>query len=123
TASRRTFSFIYGFPNEKSTVIARRAGMSSPAGITRYVRPLRSQKFLARALTRRWQWLQIPLAFVANMLLAMENLYLHLRFARHWSWIEQQDFDAFFDDCWNQSLNSDLLIGERTADSLAWRYP
>lgn len=118
-----SLAFLYGFPNQKSEVIFRRIGMRSPGAITRYVRPLRSASFLTRRLDAKWQWLRPIAAIVGDAVLAVESALLDARHGWRWRWSEQDDFDTFFDECWRDGRHQDWLIGERTRETLEWRFP
>lgn len=116
------FDFYYGFPNSKSSVILRRIGMPQRAYFNRFVRPLRSDRFLARKLSGNGL-LSRSLIFAANLLLNAENVLRYAQRGRRWFWTEQQDFDAFFDECWTVARKPDALMGERNRKALSWRYP
>jgi hypothetical protein len=122
-AGNEASAILYGFPNEKSEVVFRRIGMRSPGSITRFVRLLRSKPLLARRLHSRWQWLLPFAAGAVDTLLAIELGLKRLAHARRWSWSEQREFDGFFDDCWNAGRRDEWLTGERSRETLEWRFP
>jgi hypothetical protein len=116
-------AMLYGFPNEKSEAVCRRVGMRSPGKITRFVRLLRSSSFLARRRGPRRKWLLPVVASMSDALLAMAITAKYLVQARRWHWSEQDDFDGFFDDCWEAAGREGWLIGERSRETLNWRFP
>lgn len=116
-------TFLYGFPNQKSEVIVRRLGMRSPGAITRFVRLLRCKSFAARRLNSRWKWLLPVVGIIGDRLLAIENILRIMTQGQRWQWSEQEDFDDFFDECWQAGRRGDWLIAERSRATLSWRFP
>lgn len=123
SAGHAAFAFLYGFPNPRSGVVFRRAGMRSPGAITRFVCLLRSKSFLARRFGPRWRWLAPVAAGFGDTLLAVGNALRRVRLARQWRWGEQEDFDGFFDQCWQAGRRDNWLIAERSRETLSWRFP
>lgn len=118
-----TLGFLYGFPNEKAEVIFRRVGAPLLGRLGRYVKPLRSDRFVSESLPDRLRGLNWLVSGSANMLLALENILIAARVRRGWSWKHVDDFGELFDECWAGSNKGDWLIGERSSEILRWRYP
>ncbi len=118
TQTAAPIDLLYGMPNAKSAAVCTRAGLKRVGSIQRHAKPLRSRKLLARHMP----------AAIAGVLAPWANIALRLMNA----WRRLQDGHrlvcrvASFDDpaldaIWAQR-SSDLLLSERSAAMLRWRY-
>jgi len=115
------FDLIYGFPNAGAEPVMKTAGlmrlgprarMSKVARVSAHLRKLRPYMFLDKLLS--------PLVDVLTRLFVFETWY---RFKGGFLCEEISGFDERFDDLWAKIGQGSRVIGERTAESLAWRYP
>jgi hypothetical protein len=113
-----TFELGYGFPNPKAEAIFRHAGCAKLGTMTRYVRVLRSQRYLARQLSR-------PLACVVGAIAdrtragaAQLRAACSARSSRL-DWLD--DFDPRFDRLF-QEARTGYIACDRTAAFLRWRF-
>lgn len=111
----RDFDLGYGFPNRKAIAVYRRAGFIELGGMDRYVRVLRSRRYLAAA-----PWLRVPAAVADRALAAAERVHelRARRFALDWP----ARFDARFDRLWQAVRTGDRIACERSAAFLGWRF-
>lgn len=112
------FGFVYGFPNARSQAVCTRAGMQRVGGTTRYGKLL-SSRFLLRSPRRGawWSWLAGPADGVLRLLDAARTL----QHARGLRWSDAAPGDARIDAIW-QRRDPRLLLSERSARVLGWRY-
>jgi hypothetical protein len=110
----RSFDLGYGFPNRKAIAVYRRAGFFELGSMYRYVRVLRSGRYLAAA-PQRW----VP-ELADRALAAVERLHelRARRFALDWP----ARFDARFDRLWQAVRTGDRIACERSAEFLRWRF-
>ncbi len=112
------FGMVYGLPNKKALAVFKRAGMKEIGAITRYVKVLCSQHYIAR-------YMPDPVAGVLGKIVdgAMRALdagkRLLLRPRMRGAGAELGD--AAIDRVWQQRP-VDLLLSERSADILQWRF-
>jgi hypothetical protein len=107
----RDFELGYGFPNRKAIAVYRRAGFIELGQMYRYVRVLRSRRYLRAALG---DWI----ADTALAIAARTRRMFARRFALEWP----EAFDARFDRLWQAVHASYPLVCERTAAFLRWRF-
>ena len=118
TAAWQGLDFVYGFPNRQSEAVCVRAGMRRIGGTTRYGKLLRA-RFLLRAHPQR-RWLA-PLARPLDALLHLIDAARALRHARGLRWSDATADDPRIEAVWQQR-DPGLLLSERSARVLAWRY-
>lgn len=116
---RQHFDFLFGFPNDVAGRVFAYAGLKPIGRVVRYVRLLRS----SRLLSSRTAKLPRPLA---RMLLAAVDGWLRLRSIHgrdnSVSWSAPNEFGDVLDELWTLSDRSDLLLGVRSREQLAWRF-
>jgi hypothetical protein len=111
---------VYGFPNARSIPMTRRIGYRQVAQRMWLVLPLRSETFLRE---------RIPQAAARKAAAMLIDIALWLR-PRLYTPVPAPGrehfvatgFDAAFDDIWSRIKSGYLLIGEKTAAFLNWRY-
>jgi hypothetical protein len=113
----RDFDLGYGFPNHKAIAVYRRAGFVELGRMYRYVRVLRSHRYLPAAAP----WLRLPAAVVADRALAAVAR-LHRLHARRFTLDWPARFDARFDRLWQTVRLDDRIACERSAAFLGWRF-
>lgn len=114
----REFDIGYGFPNDKAIAVYRRAGYAELGSMHRYVRVLRSERYLRPRLGR---WLTPPLAVVADVALRMVARAQKLR-SRGLTVVWLDHFDPRFDALWEQRGRGYPVMCERTSTFLRWRF-
>lgn len=116
---RQHFDFLFGFPNDVAARIFAHAGLKPIGRVVRYVRLLRSSRLLSSRTAR----LPRPLA---SMLLAAVDGWLWLkRIHGHdnsLAWSAPNEFGNILDELWTLSDRSDLVLGVRSREQLAWRF-
>jgi hypothetical protein len=114
----RTHPIVFGMPNENSDAVVQRAGYRRIGSIVRHARVLRSSEYFSRHVPR---WL----ARIAGAAADLVRAPLHILRSRRASgfaptWIDRPD--ARFDDLWKRACATGLMIGERDARFLTWRF-
>ena len=120
---RQTLDFLYGFPNPRSQAIFQRAGLLPTGTISRYVKPLRSREFLTRSLSARWRVVLPVLTVLVDVAMRLGETWRQLRYGQQWQWRQCEHFDEEFDRSWLGGERGNMVMGERSRDMLAWRYP
>lgn len=112
---------VYGLPNDNAVVVFQRQGYRKVGALRRYVKVLRTTKFLKGAAGWKRK---------AALLSPLADLWLRLRSRDTWHRTATgrvlepiQRFDARFDDLWSRAAAAAPLMGVRTSDFLNWRYP
>lgn len=119
TISKRRFGFVYGTPNEKSRAILNRAGIRPWGALIRYTKLIRSKGYFD---ARMPAWFSTPLAALADLAIACIDLARDRLVGRRLVWAEVSAFDQTFDEVWRRARSPQLIIGDRSSRSLAWRY-
>lgn len=111
---------VYGLPNANAAKVFERQGYQTVGGLTRYVKVLRTGRFLRSAKGLKAK--AAPLAPVAD-------LWLRLRSPETWRRLPAgrvlepvSQFDARFDDLWDRASGRAPIIGVRSSAFLRWRY-
>ena len=119
-SSKNNFAFLYGYPNEKSEPIQRRAGFNKIGSTSRMVKILRSEDYLTTHLT-------VP--FIAKLFSKPVDLILKLlstessyKTSRHVAFDVLTSFDKRFDELWEKASTQYIVTGERTSEFLNWRF-
>lgn len=110
--------FIYGFPNAKSQAVCSRAGMQRLGGTTRYGKLLRL-RFLLRSGRHPAlkPWMTRPADAALRALDAVRTMF-HATGLR---WSDATADDPRLDEIW-AGRDPELLLSERSAQMLGWRY-
>lgn len=111
---------VYAFPNPKSIPMTRRIGYRQVTQRMALVLPLRAETFLRERIPHK------GLRMVAAMLIDI-GLYLRPRFYKPvpspgFDHFVAESFDDSFDEIWSRIRSGYVLIGEKTATFLNWRY-
>ncbi|HEX7838326.1 MAG TPA: hypothetical protein VF469_12715, partial [Kofleriaceae bacterium] len=93
----RDFDLGYGFPNCRAIAVYRRAGFIELGQMYRYVRVLRSRRYLQAALGG---WMSAPAAPIADTALAIAARSRRM-FARRFTLEWPEEFDVRFDRLWH----------------------
>lgn len=117
--SRERFNFVYGTPNQKSRAILKRAGINAFSALTRYTKVIRSASYWRGRLP---QWIVPTVAVAADALIGIVDVSRGLLYGRHLTWGERNSFGADFKEIWEARNVPDLVVGERSASALQWRY-
>lgn len=111
---------VYAFPNPKSIPMTKRIGYRQVAQRMALVLPLRSEAFLRE---------RIPHVVARKSAAMMIDIALYLRPRLYTPFpapgrehFVTTGFDAAFDDIWSRIKSGYMLIGEKTAAFLNWRY-
>jgi hypothetical protein len=112
------FDLVYGLPNAKSAAVCRRAGLRSVGTIQRFAKPLRSRSLLAR---RIHPGLAAVLAPLVDIGLQLRDAWRQRAGNHPLSCREASFDDPAIDAIWARRSN-DLLLSERSASMLRWRY-
>lgn len=111
---------IYGLPNSQSAGVFRRIGYELDGTLRRYVKVLRSERFLRPRL---------PVSAVRRPLTMFADLALRAASPETWgpkgglTVTAVEEFDSRFDDLWSRaSAAQGGAITERTAAFLQWRF-
>jgi hypothetical protein len=112
-----SFDLVYGLPNAKSAAVCRRAGLRSLGTVQRHAKPLRSRSLLARRLH---PGLAAVLAPFADIGLQLRDAWRR-RTVRALRCRDVAFDDPAMDALWAQRDGS-LLLSERSAAMLHWRY-
>lgn len=112
--------FIYGYPNERSQAILKHFGYHQIAAYARLVKVLRSERFLRK---------EIKPAFGAKLLSIPADLWLRFKLVKAHPGYGQKRFldgsepdQAQLDQLWTRLCERGLLMGDRSASYLKWRY-
>jgi hypothetical protein len=116
-ASKDSLAFVYGLPNRKAEPILRRAGLEPVLEMGRYAAPLRSRTYLASKVPAA---LLAPAALVADIGLATVDVLRAWRLAPGVRWVDPVDGDL--DAIWQGALHAGLLLSDRSAALLRWRF-
>jgi hypothetical protein len=116
-ASKSSLAFVYGLPNRKAEPILRRAGLEPVLEMGRYAAPLRSRTYLASRLPGT---LLAPASLVADVALAVVDRLRAARLAAGVRWVDPDDADI--EAIWQGALHSGLLLSDRSAALLHWRF-
>jgi hypothetical protein len=114
----REYDLGYGFPNRHARAVYLRSGYRELGHMYRYVRVLRTRGYLQPTLD---SWWTAPLATIADGALA-GLARTHAFFAREFSLIWPETFDARFDELWFAARDRFPIACARTASFLRWRF-
>jgi hypothetical protein len=113
-------SFVYGTPNKQAAPLVRRAGYKTIGCVSQLTRPLRTKYAIER---------KVGSGFLASILAPIADLGLSIVSAtrladrgRHYAGEAVPGFDSRFDVLWQRVVLARPLIGERSAEFLAWRF-
>ncbi|MEQ1516028.1 MAG: HemK/PrmC family methyltransferase [Usitatibacteraceae bacterium] len=118
TFALRSHNLIWGTPNAKATAVFCRAGYQCIGQLKRYVRVIRSEKYLARHLPL---WISRVIAPILDVLRFTALLLPEIGTRRyHTHWLASPDIR--FEDLWHRSELADQLTGVRDRHFLTWRF-
>jgi hypothetical protein len=120
TAGQNGVEVLYAFPNRASEPVLLHVGYRRLGHVRRWFRPLSVAQSVRRRGQRTPDWLLGPLAWCGDRLLD----------ATAWQWnrgarltaVDDLRFDARFDDLWERCRRQYVVIAERDARYLAWRF-
>lgn len=113
-------AFAYGLPNSKASSLIRRVGFRPVGKLAEYVMPLRTQSALAPILGRGAAATVAPLLDSA---LSARRYVRSLFRPSDGNPVDDRSFDGRFDDLWSHvARSSSVIIGERNAEFLRWRF-
>jgi hypothetical protein len=118
-ATRDTFDFVYGFPNEKAEVVFRRAGYLKLGDMTRYARPLRSRRLLEIRIGAWWSRILAP---IVDLALRARDCGRQLWRGQRWRCMERSSFGSAFDSLWARRSPGPGLVSVRSSRMLTWRF-
>ena len=115
----QVLDIIYGFPNKKAQPIFKRAGYKELGGMARYAKVLCSKRLLQERVPA---WL-VPLAVLIVdsfiRLQGVSNMLLNSLTVKG-EWLDT--FDERFDDLWEKDKGREVLVSDRSAKVLKWRF-
>ncbi len=116
----KKFDFLYGYPNNLSEPVQRRAGFRIVGSTYRMVKILRSNNYVRR---------YVSLPIVSKLFSKLVDLILKFKSKEscykspgEFSFEVLADFDKRFDDLWEKASTNYTIIGERTSEFLNWRF-
>lgn len=113
------YAFGYGIPNRRAEAVKRRSGYREVARMATYVRVLRHAAALEAYVPRLG-----PLARAGAVLDAASFVAAKVRGLGRprYKFVWQDEPDARFDDLYATAAGRHVLLGDRTAAQLAWRF-
>ena len=114
------YDFVYGYPNDRSRPVQKRAGFQVVGATSRLVRIFKIKPYAARYIsTKSILYILDKIAGVGLSLFARES-YHRLAYCYEEELLETADcrFDALFE----KAKSNFNLIGVRTSDFLNWRF-
>jgi len=114
------FSFIYGVPNELSRAFFLRIGYIEIGKFKRYIKPIKTEKVSKEYLPQILQHkIVLKMADLVTSIISKEQRYTkNDKYA-----VEMPEyFDERFDALWKDISKQFIIIGERTAQFLNWRF-
>ena len=118
SAAKAAYQFLYSFPNRKAEPVFRRIGFKKIGGIPRYSKPLVTSKIFQEHEKLGKVAFLSPLA---DLLLALEDRF-KLMSLGGLSGEVVADTDSRFDQLWQDCDKEGLMIGQRDAEYLRWRF-
>ncbi len=116
------FDLIYGLPNRKAAAVCARAGLTRVGQMQRYVKLLRTRERLVARLPPAAAG---AVSVLADGLLTLADRRRRGRRARRWACTElawcEPGSAVFVDAAWARR-SVELLLSERSAQMLAWRF-
>ncbi len=114
------YAFLYGYPNERSEPVAKRAGFQVVGNSDRMARVFNSGPYLARVIRiPLLPWVAGKIADQAIGILAREN---RIRTYSEYRSVLLDHTDESFDELWEKARNNYRLIGARNHEFLSWRF-
>jgi hypothetical protein len=114
------FDFLYGYPNERSEPVQRRAGFTKIGSTCRMVKVLRSSEYFEKKIKSKIVGRRLGSLIDVTLRISSRDFYYRKR--RDISIEISSDFDERVDRLWKQSLGRYPIIGERNRDFLNWRF-
>lgn len=112
-------AFAYGLPNPQALPLLRRVGFKTIGSVQQWTQPLRSRSLLERRLGGPSASVLAPFADAGMLALRL------LRATRRRRGYHGEDigrFDGRFDSLFNAVREEHVLIGDRSANFLSWRF-
>lgn len=116
--ARERFELTYGLPNASATAVCTRGGLRRVGMIRRHVKVLRWQHLLARHMPT---WMAIVLCVLTHPLRMLHSRLRQLAARPRLHCREADWTDPAIEMIWSRRP-ADLLLSERTAAMLAWRF-
>ena len=114
------YDLSYGFPNKNAVAIHRRTGYHELGHMDRYVRVLRSRRYLTQRYKRPGV-AEIASTFIDPAMIAMTVVRgLRARATSKLVWLE--DVDARFDRLWEAAHATYPILSRRSSALLRWRF-
>ncbi len=114
------YAFLYGYPNERSEPVAKRAGFQVVGNSVRVARVIRSEKYLSRVIRAPLlPWIARKVIDLGVGALARES---RIRVERDCQPVLLERTDKRFDELFEKSRKHYGVIGERGHAFLTWRF-
>lgn len=115
----KDLDLVYGFPNSHSVTLTKFAKFQFVDSISRYAKPIRFSSYLRNRFPAL---LALPAALILNSSSSLSAYFRSLPLFRCWKAETFSAFDARFDRLWETAVTPDLIIGQRDASFLNWRF-
>lgn len=112
------FDLVYGLPNAKAAPVCARAGLKRLGAMRRFAKPLATRAQLSKRMPG---WLAGPIAPLLDQMLRVADAARALRERPRLRCRAARWDDAALGEMWSQREPS-LLLSERTASMLQWRF-
>lgn len=112
------FDFLYGFPNRRAAAVFERCGHKHLSDLVRYVRVLRFEKYIGRAMPGATAG---PVAKVLNAVTSIRSEWRRMAGPRLASAWHSDGTHLDIDDLWRRSVQGDSVLSRRTAEFIGWR--
>ena len=114
------YDFVYGYPNDRSRPVQKRAGFQLLGPASRLVRVLRIEPYLARYISNKPLIRILAAGLGFGMSLFARESYVRSSASYRQELLEAPD--SRFDDLFDRAKNNFGLIGVRTNNFLTWRF-
>lgn len=119
TLALKNLDLVYGFPNSHSVTLAKFAKFQVVDSISRYAKPIRFSSYLRNRFPAL---LALPAALILNSSSSLLTYFRSLPAFRRWKGETFPAFDARFDRLWETAATAGLIVGQRNAAFLHWRF-
>lgn len=111
---------LYAHPNDRMKIVHQKVGHLQLGIMQRYVKVLRTNKFLNKKIPNRST--ATVISFMANMLLALQDICRRPARKYRFEIKGNEQFGSDFDVLFVKASQSYRIIGDRSAKYLNWRY-